>query len=36
MTSFYRPDISYLPEMDLVAKQVYEMSGLGPPTSTPP
>jgi acetyl-CoA acetyltransferase len=29
MTSFYRPDISYLPEMDLVAKQVYEMSGLG-------
>jgi acetyl-CoA acetyltransferase len=30
MTSFYRPDISYLPEMDLVAKQVYEMSGLGP------
>jgi acetyl-CoA acetyltransferase len=30
MTSFYRPDISYLPEMDLVAKQVYEMSGLRP------
>jgi acetyl-CoA acetyltransferase len=30
MTSFYRPDISYLPEMDLVSKQVYEMSGLGP------
>ena len=30
MTSFYRPDISYLPEMDLVAKQMYEMSGLGP------
>lgn len=30
MTSFYRPDITFLPEMDLVAKQVYEMSGLGP------
>jgi acetyl-CoA acetyltransferase len=30
MTSFYRPDISYLPEMDLVARQVYEISGLGP------
>jgi acetyl-CoA acetyltransferase len=29
MTSFYRPDISYLPEMDLVSRQVYEMSGLG-------
>ena len=30
MTSFYRPEISYLPEMDLVARQVYEMSGLAP------
>ncbi len=30
MTSFYRPDITFLPEMDLVAKQVYETSGLGP------
>jgi acetyl-CoA acetyltransferase len=30
MTSFYRPSISYLPEMDLVAKQVYAQSGLGP------
>jgi 17-hydroxy-3-oxo-4-pregnene-20-carboxyl-CoA lyase len=30
MTSFYRPSISHLPEMDLVAKQVYAMSGLGP------
>ncbi len=30
MTSFYRPDIASLPEMDLVARQVYEMSGLGP------
>ena len=28
MTSFYRPDISTLPEMDLVSRQVYEMSGL--------
>ncbi len=30
MTSFYRPDISYVPEMDLVAKTLYEISGLGP------
>jgi len=30
MTSFYRPDITFLPEMDLVAKQVYAMSELGP------
>ncbi len=30
MTSFYRPNIACLPEMDLVARQVYEMSGLGP------
>ncbi len=30
MTSFYRPSISYLPEMDLVAKQMYQMAGLGP------
>ena len=30
MTSFYRPSISTLPEMDLVAKQVYEISGLAP------
>jgi len=30
MTSFYRPDIARLPEMDLVAKQVYAQSGLGP------
>ena len=28
MTSFYRPDIASLPEMDLVAKQVYAQSGL--------
>ena len=30
MTSFYRPSISGLPEMDLVARQVYRQSGLGP------
>ncbi len=30
MTSFYRPDIASLPEMDLVAEQVYRQSGLGP------
>jgi acetyl-CoA acetyltransferase len=30
MTSLYRPSISGLPEMDLVARQVYAQSGLGP------
>lgn len=30
MTSFYRPDISVLPEMDLVAEQMWAQSGLGP------
>lgn len=30
MTSFYRPDIHKLPEMELVAKQVWEIAGLGP------
>ncbi len=30
MTSFYRPSISRLPEMDRVAEQVYAQSGLGP------
>ena len=30
MTSFYRPNIACLPEMDLVAKQVYAQSGVGP------
>ena len=30
MTSFYRPDIASLPEMDLAARLVYEQSGLGP------
>jgi acetyl-CoA acetyltransferase len=28
MTSFYRPSLTYLPEFDLVAKQVYQISGL--------
>lgn len=30
MTSFYRPSITNLPEMDLVANQIYAQSGLGP------
>ncbi len=30
MTSFYRDDISYLPEMDLVASQMYAIAGLDP------
>jgi acetyl-CoA acetyltransferase len=30
MTSFYRDSITTLPEYDLVAKQCYEQSGLGP------
>ncbi|MGH0038545.1 MAG: lipid-transfer protein [Myxococcota bacterium] len=30
MTSFYRDDITCLPEMDLVAKQLWATSGLGP------
>ena len=30
MTSFYRPSIAELPEMDRVAEQVYAQSGLGP------
>jgi len=30
MTSFYRPQISRLPEMELVARQLWEQSGLGP------
>jgi acetyl-CoA acetyltransferase len=30
MTSFYRKDMARIPEMDLVAKQVYAMTGLGP------
>lgn len=28
MTSFYRPDIAILPEMDVVAKQMWEVSGM--------
>jgi acetyl-CoA acetyltransferase len=30
MTSFYREDLAALPEMELAARRVYEMSGLGP------
>jgi acetyl-CoA acetyltransferase len=30
MTSFYRPDITRLTEFELVAKQMWGMSGLGP------
>lgn len=30
MTSFYRPDLASLPEMELAAKLVYEQAGLGP------
>jgi acetyl-CoA acetyltransferase len=30
MTSFYRPSISHLPEMELVAEQTYAMAGLAP------
>ena len=30
MTSFYRPDITQLPEFDLVGRQIWGMSGLGP------
>jgi acetyl-CoA acetyltransferase len=30
MTSYYRQDMTSLPEMELAAKRVYEMSGLGP------
>ncbi len=30
MTSFYRPDITELPELGLVARQLYEVSGLTP------
>jgi 17-hydroxy-3-oxo-4-pregnene-20-carboxyl-CoA lyase len=30
MTSFYRPDITELPELGLVARQLYEVSGLRP------
>jgi acetyl-CoA acetyltransferase len=30
MTSFYRDDLAALPEMELAAKRVYDMSGLGP------
>ncbi|AYJ87103.1 lipid-transfer protein [Sphingomonas paeninsulae] len=30
MTSYYRPDISRLSEMDLVAEQLYAQAGVGP------
>jgi acetyl-CoA acetyltransferase len=30
MTSFYRPDMAALPEMELAARTVYRQSGLGP------
>jgi acetyl-CoA acetyltransferase len=30
MTSFYRPDITSLPELGIVARQLYEVSGLRP------
>jgi acetyl-CoA acetyltransferase len=30
MTSYYRDELESLPEMELAAKRVYEMSGLGP------
>jgi acetyl-CoA acetyltransferase len=30
MTSFYRDDMTSLPEMELAARQVYAQSGLGP------
>lgn len=30
MTSFYRPDITRLPEMEVIAKQIYRQSGLQP------
>jgi acetyl-CoA acetyltransferase len=30
MTSYYRDDITGIPEMGLLARQLYEMSGLGP------
>ena len=30
MTSFYRADMSGLPEMELVARQLYAMAGIGP------
>jgi acetyl-CoA acetyltransferase len=30
MTSFYRPELDRFPEMELVARQIYAQSGLGP------
>jgi hypothetical protein len=36
MTSYYRPDVTRLPEMGVVARQLWNQSGLRPPTSRPP
>ncbi len=30
MTGFYRPDLTGIPEMGLVARQLYDMAGVGP------
>ena len=30
MTGFYRPDLTAIPEMGLVARQLYGMAGVGP------
>ncbi|MBP6381592.1 MAG: lipid-transfer protein [Pseudomonadales bacterium] len=30
MTGFYRPDLTAIPEMGLVARQLYDMAGVGP------
>ena len=35
MTSFYRDDITGLPEMGVVARELYRQSGLGPDLSRP-
>ena len=34
MTSYYRDDMTHLPEMAVVARQLWETSGLGPPTTS--
>ena len=36
MTSYYRDDLLGLPEMGVVARQLWETSGLGPGTCRPP
>jgi acetyl-CoA acetyltransferase len=30
MTSYYREDLTHLPEMEFAAQQIYQLSGLGP------